>query len=737
MAAVHYRTCNLCEAMCGMTVSVEDGRVTSIEGDPEDVLSKGHICPKGPAMKELLEDPDRVRRPLRRTRSGTFEPTTWDSAIDEAAERIAALQSAHGADAVGTYWGNPIVHNHGAALITQIFGTVLGSRNKYDANSVDANPKLFACERMFGDMAAVTVPDIDRTDYFLMLGANPLASNGSVMSLGDVRGRIKGIRERGGTLVVVDPRRTETAKVASLHLPIRPGSDVALVLGMLHVLFAKGMVDEAAVSEIATGLAELRAAVTPFSPERAARATGIAAATITDLAISFASAKRAVAYGRCGVCHGAFSAAASWLIEALNVVTGNFDRPGGMMFPTPAINLSTVARWLGVGGAGRFHSRVRGLPEVGGMLPAATLADEIETPGRGQIKGLVTLAGNPVLSLPNGERLARALSTLDFMVSVDPYVNETTRHARLILPPRPALSRGHYDVILHAVAVRNTAKWSEPVIPPEPDSREDWDILQSLAKALVRARGGAGGAALALLDRWGNISSERVIDMLLRLGPYGDKFLPFKQGLSLTKLRKEVHGVDLGPPVPGRKSRVQKPGAKVDLAAPDVLADLRRVGAEIDRLAEGLVLIGRRHIRSNNSWMHNCPSLVKGPDRSALFVHPADAEARGMKDGSEARVRSRVGEVTARVRVTDEMMPGVVSLPHGYGHVAAKDTLHVAGALAGANMNALTDDAIVEPLTGSAVLTGVAVCVEAFAVTAAEKGRQPDQNVTPGAPVFE
>lgn len=733
MSDVFYRTCNLCEAMCGMTVTVDGGRVTSIAGDPEDVLSKGHICPKGPAMKELLEDPDRVRRPLRRTRSGSFEPTSWDSAISESAERIAAIQKEHGADAFGSFWGNPLAHNHGAVLMTQVFNKVLGSRNKYDSNSVDANPKLFACERLFGDMAALTVPDIDRTDYFLMIGANPLASNGSVMSLGDVRGRIKGIRERGGTLVVVDPRFTETAKVASKHLPIRPGTDAALLLGMLHVLFSKGMIDEDAVSAVATGLAELRAAVTPFSPERAARATGIEAGVIADLAMSFASSKAAVAYGRCGVCHGAQSGAASWLIEVLNVVTGNFDRPGGMMIPTPAIDLSLVARLLGVGGAGRFRSRVRGLPEVGSMLPAATLADEIETPGKGQIRGLITLAGNPVLGLPNGERLSRALEGLDFMVSVDPYVNETTRHAHLVLPPRPALARGHYDLILHAVAVRNTAKWSEPVVAPEPDSRDDWQILQALCLALARARGGAQGAIASLLQRWGEISSEQAIDMLLRMGPYGDKFIPFGPGLSLEKLRKAVHGVDLGPLQPGRERHVRKPGGKVDLAAPDVLADLRRVSADLDRPAEGLLLIGRRHLRSNNSWMHNCPSLVKGPDRSALFVHPSDAEARGLEDGALAKVQSRVGQVTARVRVTDEMMLGVVSLPHGFGHEVAKDTLHVAGAVPGPSMNALTDDAIVDPLTGSGVLTGVSVRVEAFA---ARKEETSNENVTPLSPSF-
>ena len=701
--------------MCGLAVTVEDGRVIRIQGDTEDVLSRGHICPKGPALKELAEDPDRIRRPLRRRGCGAFEAVTWSSAISEAGERIAALQKAHGKDAVGMYVGNPAVHNHGATVMSQVLGLVLGTRNKYDANSADANPKLFACERAYGDMTAMTVPDIDRTDHFLMLGANPLASNGSIMSLGDVRGRIKGIRERGARLVVVDPRRTETAEVADEHVPIRPGGDAAFVAALLHVLFERKLVVEAAVGDVATGLGELRAAVRVFSPERVARRTGIPAETIVRLAVEFASAKTAVAYGRVGVCHNVFSATASFLIEALNVVTGNFDRPGGAMFPSPAIDLVGLARLLGVGGAGRFRSRVRGLPEVGGMLPNATLADEIETPGDGQIKGLVTVAGNPVLSVPNGERLGRALASLDFMVSVDLFVNETTRHAHLILPPRPALARGHYDLVLHAIAVRNTAKWSEPTIPAEPDSREDWDILQGLAKEVARARGGVSGAAAAALDRIGALSAEGLIDLLLRLGPYGDKLLPFRDGLSLKKLKASPHGVDLGPLVPNRRRRVRKPEGKVDLAPPDILGDLGRVAEDAGAAAEGLVMIGRRHVRSNNSWMHNCPSLVKGPSRTALFVHPEDAASLGLADGGEARVESRVGSAVASVRVTDEVMRGVVSLPHGFGHEGSKESLRVAGAVAGPSMNALTDDGVVEPLTGSAVLTGVPVRVRPFA----------------------
>ncbi|MBK8257027.1 MAG: molybdopterin-dependent oxidoreductase [Polyangiaceae bacterium] len=712
VATIAHTTCNLCEAMCGLSVTVEAGRVKSIEGDKEDVFSRGHICPKGPAMRELLEDPDRVRRPLRKRECRTFKEVSCDSTLSEAAEKIAQLQKAHGNDSVGVYWGNPVVHDHGTVLMSQVLGLILGTRNKFDSNSADANPKLFACDRMYGDMTSITVPDIDNTDYFLMIGANPLASGGSVMSLGDVRGRVKGIVERGGKLVVVDPRRTETAQVASVHIPIVPGTDAAFLLGLLHVLFSRGFVDETAVENVATGLAELRAAVSPFSPERVSKFTGVDAATITRTAIDFGSAKKAVAYSRIGVCHGKFSALASYLVEAVNLVTGNFDRQGGSMFPSPAIDLSAVARALSVGGSGRFTSRVRGLPEVGGMLPCATLADEMEGPGQGQIRGLVTLAGNPVLSVPNGDRIGRLLPKLNFMVSIDVYINETTRHAQLILPPRPALARGHYDLVLHAVAVRNTAKWSEPVVLPDPDTKDDWEILQLLSKEIARARGGVSKAAAAALDRFGNMSSEKAIDLLLRLGPYGDNFVPWRKGLTLKKLKASPHGVDLGPLAPGRLRKVHKPNHKADLAAHDMLGDLRRLENEMSRAREGLLLIGRRHVRSNNTWMHNCHSLVKGPDRSALMVNPLDAAKTGLKDGENAFLTSQTGEIMTKVKVTDEVMPGVVSLPHGYGHGQAKDTLRIAGNLAGPSMNSLTDDNVVEPLTGSAVLTGIAVTIK-------------------------
>ncbi len=716
-----YRTCNLCEAMCGMVVTLDDGAITDIRGDRDDVFSHGHICPKGPAMRDLHEDPDRLRRPMRRAEEG-FREVGWDEAVAEAADRIFEVQKRHGRNAVGIYLGNPTVHNHGAMLMVQAFFSALRTRNRFDANSQDTNPKLYASLMMFGDPTSITIPDIDRTDYFLMLGANPAASNGSVMTLGDVRGRLKGVRERGGRLVLIDPRRTETAAYADEHHFIRPGGDPALLLAMLHVIFAEGLFDAAAVARAARGLEVLKTTAARFAPERVAAGIGIAAETIRRLARDFAGARRAVAYGRVGVCTNAFGPVGSWLIEALNVVTGNFDRAGGAMFTRPAIDIASIARSTGMARHGRYRSRVRGLPELSGMLPATTMAEEMETPGEGQIRALVTLAGNPVLSVPGGDRLARALGKLDFMVSLDIYLNETTRHAHLVLPPRSGLTRGHYDLVFHALAVRNTVKWSEPVMTPDPDTRDDWDILYDLSLRLAaKRRGPLAERAAALALRLGRLGSERVIDALLRMGPYGDRFRPWRDGLNLDKVRRAPHGIDLGPLVPMGRERVRTRDGLVDLCPGPLVADVDRVEHWLATPAgASLSMIGRRHVRSNNSWMHNLPSLVKGPDRATLQMHPQDAAHAGLAAGAGVHVQGRAGAVTARLELTYDVMPGVVSLPHGFGHADAADTLRVAGAVPGPNANAVTDEHLLDPITGTAVLNGVPVTVTAAVGVAAE-----------------
>ena len=713
-----YRTCNVCEAMCGLALTVDDGRITDVRGDKDDVFSRGHLCPKGPAMREVLEDPDRLRHPLKRTATG-WERISWEQAFDETARRLQAIQKAHGYNSVGIYAGNPTVHNHGAVVMLQGFARALKTRNRFDANSQDANPKLYACMAMYGDQLAITLPDVDRTDYFLMLGANPAASNGSLMTLGDVKGRIRSIRDRGGRVVLIDPRRTETAAWADEHHFIRPGGDAPFVLALLHVLFADGKIDERALAQTTRGLAELRTLADKHAPERVADAVGIPAPEIRRLASEFAAAPRAVAYGRVGTCQNPFGPVASWLIEALNVVTGNFDRAGGAMFSNPAVDVGMLGRSLVGNHYARWHSRVRKLPEFGGQLPAAVMSEEIETPGDGQIRGFVTFAGNPVLSTSNGQRLAGAFEKLEFMVAIDFYLNETSRHAHIILPPTHALEHGHFDVVFHALAVRNTIKFSEQVVAPADDTRHDWEILYELGMRMGGLRMGNKLAERALKLAWKagfKLSPDRVIDLAIRLGEYGDKLMPGSSGLSLAKVRKAPHGIDLGPLRPGGPKKIRTPDGRIDLAPAALYADAQRIEPWLaERRGDELVLIGRRHVRTNNSWMHNVRSLVKGPDRATLLMHTDDATRLGLAGGSTVKIASRVGEVTAKLETTADIRLGVVSLPHGYGHAVCADSMAIAGALPGPNVNVLTDEEMVEPLLGTAVMNGVPVRVEALA----------------------
>jgi anaerobic selenocysteine-containing dehydrogenase len=679
-------TCNLCEAQCGLRVEVDasGSRVTGLRGDPDDVLSRGHVCPKAHALRELLDDPARLRGPVRRGEKG-WEPVAWDDALSDVAERLRAVRARHGRDSVALYVGNPVAHSHGAALGAQLLTMALGTKNRFDPNSQDSNPRLFACMHVYGDALSIPVPDVDRTDYLLLLGANPAVSNGSQMGLGDVRTRMRAIRQRGGSVVVVDPRRTESCAWASRHHFVRPGGDAALLLAMLHVLFAGGHVAER-VRDGTTGLDELRALASRFPPERVAPAVGIEADAIRTLALDFARARTACAYARVGVCQNAFGPTASWLIEALNVVTDNFDREGGAMFPTPPADVAPLGRVVVGNHWARWRSRVRGLPEFLGALPSAAMAEEMDTPGRGQVRALVCVAGNPVLTTPNGGRLSRALERLELVVAVDFYVNETTRHAHYVLPPRHVFETGNFDLLLSRFSVRNVAKYSAPIVRTGEDTRDDWDILSDLAARMTlpaSAQRACRAAARGL--------PERVVDLLLRLGP---------RRLSLRVLRDAPHGIDLGPLVPSRRERVRTPDGRVRLAPPALVGDVSRVEAWVDRHREppDLVLIGRRHLRSNNSWMNGLPSLAKGPDRSRLLVHPEDAARIGIADGGRVSVRSRTGRVFAVAQVTEDVMPGVVSLPHGFGRC---------------NANELTDEQSVEPVVGTSILNGVPVIVEA------------------------
>ncbi|MFO7190715.1 MAG: molybdopterin oxidoreductase family protein [Thermocrispum agreste] len=714
MTETHYASCTLCEATCGITVTTDGDRVVDIRGDENDPMSRGYICPKATALADLHHDPDRLTRPVVK-RDGRFVKVGWDEAFDLVGRRLRAIRGEHGKDALGVYYGNPTAHNLGLLVFGVPLFRSLGTKNVYAATSVDQLPHMLAGLLMFGHQALLGVPDIDRTDLFVCLGANPLVSNGSIMTAPNLRKRLRAVRERGGRVVVVDPRRTETANTAE-HLFIRPGTDALMLLSVVHVLFAEGLARPGRLADRMTGLTELRAVAEGFPPEKTAPVTGVAADDVRALARALATTERAVVYGRVGICTQEFGGLATWLVVVVNALTGHLDEPGGYMFTTPAIDLAPLARLAGHAGSfGTFRSRVRGLPEFGGELPVVTLAEEITTPGPGQVRALITAAGNPVLSTPNGRRLDEALDQLEFMVSIDPYVNETTRHADVILPPTGPLERSHYELLLALVSVRNWAKYSPPVFPRGEQQRHDWEICLELAVRLLgpdvpllRAAGRLGVATLSKLG------PEGIVELGLRAGPHG----LLRGGLSLRKLRKHPHGVDLGPLQRRFPERLFTKGKKIHLAPKEYLGDLPRLRRRMEQWQPGeLVLIGRRQLRSNNSWMHNSPRLVKGKPRCILLVHPDDAQRLGLADGEQAVLSSAVGEVHVPVKVSDEVMPGVVSLPHGWGHDRPGVRLSVASRHAGASINDVTDDKCIDELTGTAALSGQRVTVRALAAT--------------------
>ena len=739
---VHYRSCNLCEAICGIEITVQPDQRLNIRGDKDDPFSRGYICPKAVALQDIHYDKDRLKYPVRRTPNG-WQRIGWDEAFDEVTQNLKRIQGAYGRNSIATYLGNPTVHNYGAMLFAPGFIRSLHTKNRFSATSVDQLAHHVAAYLMFGHQLLLPVPDVDRTKLFLILGANPAASNGSMMTAPGIGRRLQEVQQRGGKVILIDPRENETARLVDRHLFIRPGTDVLLLLALLHVVFDERLTRLGSLAPFTKGVETVANLVADFSPERVSSVTGIESSQIRDLAKEFASAESAVCYGRIGLSTQEFGGVCQWLINVLNTVTGNLDRPGGAMFTLPAFDpVSAPASLAPRGSYGRWRSRVRKLPAFAGELPVAALAEEILTEGAGQVKALVTFAGNPVLSTPNGRELDRALASLDFMASIDFYINETTRHAHIILPPTESLERGHYDVAFHLLAVRNTTKYSPPLFQPGEDTRHDWEILLEL-QTRMKHDGGLG-------QRFGWVKRnvirhffgpERILDMGLRFGPYGAKLNPLSKGLTLRKLKKAVHGIDLGPLTSCLPGRLRTADKRIELAPEVLVKDVERVKARFDwngRPSDApspdsnghLLLIGRRHLRSNNSWMHNSERLVKGNPAKPLctiLMHPTDAVHRKLTSGQNVLVRSRVGSIVVPLEVSDEMMPGVVSIPHGWGHGPREERdgqpewgpgqlgiqLEVAQQHAGASINDLTDNLAIDVLCGTAAFNGTSVTVNA------------------------
>ncbi|MDC0768867.1 molybdopterin oxidoreductase family protein [Streptomyces sp. HD] len=737
MSRTALRICPLCEATCGLTLTIEGTKVTGARGDRDDVFSQGFICPKGASFGAVDGDPDRLRTPLVR-KDGELREATWEEAFDAVAAGIGPVVERYGPNAVGVVLGNPNVHTMAGALYPQVLLAGLRTRSIFTASTVDQMPKHVSSGLLFGDANAIPVPDLDHTDHLLLIGANPLESNGSLCTAPDFPGKLKALKARGGTLTVIDPRRTRTAKLADRHLAIRPGTDALLLAAMAHTLFEEDLVDPGELTPHLQGIAELRDAVRDFTPEAVAGACDVEAAVIRTLARELAAAPTAAVYARIGSCTVPHGTLASWLVDVLNILTGNLDRPGGALFPQAATDKTPRPARPGHGFAlGRWHSRVSRHPEAKGELPISALAEEIDTATeQGEpIRAVIAVAANPVLSVPDGDRLDKALGSLDFMVSVDPYLNETSRHAHVVLPPPPPSQSPHHDFAFNTLAVRNQVRFSRPAVPLEPGRMAETEILarlilaatgmhgadpsavddlvigQTLGKAVQEAHSPAYGRDPHELagQLTGDTGAERRLDMMLRLGPYGDGFGVRPDGLTLEQLLAHPHGIDLGPLGARLPQPLKTVSGKVELLPQPIADDLPRLRQALHERPEGLVLVGRRHLRSNNSWMHNVPALTGGSNRCTLHIHPEDAERLGVTDGAPVRVKGAGGEVTAPAEVTDGVRPGVVSLPHGWGHDRPGTRLNHALKEPGVNVNQLLDGSLLDPLSGNAVLNGVPV----------------------------
>ena len=722
--------CNLCEAICGLTFQVQgDGpqaRIISVKGNDADPLSRGHICPKAVALKDLHEDPDRLRQPVRRVVEGgvtRWEPIGWEQAFDMVVEGLVKVREQHGANAVAVYQGNPNVHNWGNITHGHLFFSQLKTRARFSATSADQLPHHVVAHWLYGHQLAIPIPDIDRTMYMLVLGGNPLASNGSLMTVPDVRARFKALKARGGKLVVVDPRRTETAAIADEHLAIDPGSDAAWLLSLVHTLFGEELTQPGALEPLLDQVKAVRDAVAPFSPEATAAHTGIDAATTRRIARELAAASSqggGVAYGRMGVSTQAHGVVCQWAIQVINLLTGNIDREGGALLTSPALNLIQM-KLMGPGHLDAWRSRVRGAPEFSGELPVSVMAEEMLTPGKGQIRALVTSAGNPVLSTPNGRQLDEALTQLDFMVSIDFYVNETTRHADVILPPTCFVEHDHYDLVFLHLAVRNVARYSEAIVQRAPDALHDWEIYGELAQRYARRawsleRGGVRSRLTGLLSRalMKRLSPQRLLAIGLRRSGAA------RRGVTMAKLRAHPEGLDLGPLQPSLGKALQARGKRIDLMPAAIRRELPQLIAPFtsplptgDTGRPALKLIGRREVRSNNSWMHNSERLVSGKARCTLWIHPEDAQRHALRDGQTVTVASRTGRIQVPVHVTPDIRSGVVSLPHGWGHDREGVQLQVARAHPGASINDLTDDRQTDRISANAAFSAVPVWIEA------------------------
>ncbi len=729
-----YRSCPTCEASCGLVLEVDRParQVISIKGDPDNHRSRGYVCAKSQAFRYIYEDPERLTKPVKKV-AGQWQEIGWEEALEETARRLAEIRDKYGKDAIAMYYGNPNGHNFSTQIYTQLFITMLNTERFFSAGSVDQQPKNLSCELLYGNGWVFPIPDIDHTDFFVCMGGNPMVSQGSLMSAPDIENRLKAIQQRGGQVVVIDPRRTETAEIANQHLFIRPGTDAFLLLAFVQELFATGRVAPGRLADFTDGIEKLESLSAHYTPEAVADMTGVSAARLRQLVTDFCGASAPVLYGRIGLCTQKFGTLSSWLVDVVNILTGRLDATGGSMFPRPATAHNDPAYAPPELGYNRWQSKARGFPEYMSMLPASLMAEEMELQGEHQVHAMITVAGNPVLSVPNGKRIHAAMKNLDFVVAFDFYINETTSQADIIIPSTTQLEHSNYDFMFTSTCVRNFAQYSPQTFAPEPGALEQWQIIVDVTArmhGMTRADleglmlDGLIGQLQANAPQLAHLSAEdikqktsahegpeRLLDIMLRSGPYGDKFTG--EGLTLAQLKQAPHGIDLGPLESRLPELLATKNKRINIAPDLITADLARLRTALEQgPGDEMLLIGRRHIRDMNSWLHNLNNYARGKNRCTLLINPQDAQRIGLRQEGKARITSRVGAFEAEVTITERIMPGVVSLPHGFGHNYKETQQSVAsGKTPGISANDLIDDNEMDVPSGTSVVNGVPVVV--------------------------
>ncbi|MFK7976063.1 MAG: molybdopterin-dependent oxidoreductase [Halioglobus sp.] len=732
-----YRSCPTCEASCGlkMEVDTQAREIISIHGDENNQRSNGYVCAKSQAFRYIYEDKERLRKPIRKTADG-WQEISWEDALSETASKLAGIRDAFGKDAIAMYYGNPNGHNFSTQIYTQMFITLLNTERFFSAGSVDQQPKNLSCELLFGNGWVFPIPDIDNTDFFVCMGGNPMVSQGSLMSAPDVETKLKTIQSKGGSVVVIDPRRTETANAADQHLFIRPGTDAFFLLAFVNELFATDQVTPGRLAEFTDGIQEMEALSAPYAPEAVASITGVSTEALRQLVHDFCAADAPVLYGRIGLCTQRFGTLASWLVDVINVLRGRLDAKGGAMFPKPATGHTDPAAAPPELGYNRWQSKARGFPEYMAMLPASLMAEEMELKGEHQVRAMITVAGNPVLSVPNGKRIHAAMDDLDFMVAFDFYLNETTAQADIIIPSTTQLEHSNYDFLFSSTCVRNFAQYSPQVFEPEPEALEQWEIMNEVTarmNGMTRSDlesmmlDGMIDQTLANSEELAGLTAddikaatahhqgpERLLDIMLRAGPYGDKFKG--EGLNLDQVKEAPHGIDLGPLEPRLPELLATPGKRINLVPSIITDDLSRLEKAMhEGPGDDMLLIGRRHIRDMNSWLHNLNNYARGKNRCTLLINSADAKKLGIVDGGQAKISSRVGAFVAEVNETEDIMPGVVSLPHGFGHTYTGTGQSIASEqIPGISANDLVDDNEMDMPSGTSIVNGVPVTVSAL-----------------------